>query len=137
GRLNSTLSQHSLAPGWTRAVGTSSASVSYLQLELAEKEGGGRRRPRERCKPICGLLRRTDLPDRARPRDLDQRAIAWRAGKMRIRAKIADGAIIDHISTAIWAKPDVGWPVEPVDIGHKRLVSGAITGEILDLQGER
>jgi hypothetical protein len=44
GRLNSTLSQHSLAR-WTRAIGTSSASVSYLQLKLAEKEGGGRRRP--------------------------------------------------------------------------------------------
>src|SRR5438309_4752083 len=39
GRLHSTLSQHSLAPGWTRAVGTSSASMSYLELELAEKEG--------------------------------------------------------------------------------------------------
>ena len=59
------------------------------------------------------------------------------ADKMRIRAVIPHRAIIHDIGASVWAEPDVGRTVEPIDVGYKRLVVSAVAGKVLDPQGKR
>ena len=46
------------------------------------------------------------------------------------------GAVIDDVSAAVRAEPDIGRAVEPVDVGHECLVTGAVAGKVLKLQSE-
>src|ERR1700704_4260300 len=63
---------------------------------------------------------RTDPPDHARTRDLDQRTIAC-TDEFAVRAtlaEIAHRAVIDDPGAAVRAEPDVGWTVEPAGAAH-------------------
>ena len=80
-------------------------------------------------------LHRANFPDHPGPGNLDERAIGG-ADKMRVRAEIPHCAVIDDIGAAVRAKPDIGWAVEPVDVGHECLVACAVASKVLELQCE-
>jgi hypothetical protein len=55
---------------------------------------------------------------------------------MRVGTVVPDRTIVDDIGASVWAEPEVGRTVEPVDVCHERLVAGAVAGKVLDPQGE-
>jgi hypothetical protein len=80
------------------------------------------------------VLHWADLPDNPRSGDLNQRTVTG-PDNMGIRALVSHRAIIHDIGAPVRAEPDVGRAVEAVEIGSdKRLVTGAVTGKVLDLE---
>src|SRR4029077_8752406 len=96
------------------------------------KKGGGHSRPER----LNTQLHWANLPDHAGARNLDERTIGG-SDKMRVGTVVPHCAIVDDIGTSVWAEPEVGRTVEPVDVCHERLVAGAVAGKALDPQGER
>jgi hypothetical protein len=99
---------------------------------LGTPKKGGRGRPVR----LDGSTTSGRFPDHAGARDLHQWTII-RSNIMRVGAEVVHCTIIDDIGTPVRAEADVGRAVEPVDVGDKRLVAGAVAGKVLELQRER
>src|SRR6267378_1414288 len=85
------------------------------------------------------LLRGANLPDHARPRDLDERTITVRYA-LRLWARLAElphRTIIHYVGAPVGAELDVRWAIEPGAAGDERLLEFDVVGKPLDLQDER
>src|SRR6266436_781821 len=93
-----------------------------------------------RCRPLWRKLSlRTDPPDHARMRDLNQRTIAWNNefGVWIRLAEVAHRAVINDPGAAIRAELDVRWTIEPACAAHERLFKCLVVGKPHDLELKR
>src|SRR4029077_1149566 len=106
------------------------------------------RSSRRRPKPIClvvpvavriRLAYPADLPDYARPRNLEERAVtcdqelAVRVGL----AKVAHRAVIHEVSAVVRPELEIHGTIDPVNPPHERLLECAVVGKPLELELER
>src|SRR5260370_13522513 len=85
------------------------------------------------------LSLRTDPPDHARTRDLNQRTIAWNNefGVWIRLAEVAYRAVINDPSAAIRAELDVRWTIEPACAAHECLFKRLVVGKPHNLEFKR
>src|SRR5260370_17300484 len=92
------------------------------------------------CVPLLRKLSlRTDPPDHAGMRDLNQRTIAWNNEfGVRIRLpEVAHRAVINNPGAAIRAELDVRRTIEPACAAHERLFKCLVVGKAHDLERKR
>ena len=95
--------------------------------------GAAEATPRTR---LGGSAAGADLPDHARLRDLDERAVAIHQefGVGVGLAEIPHRAVIHDIGAAIRAEFDIGRPVEPANAADERLLEGCVVGKPVDVE---
>src|SRR6202035_3636923 len=103
-----------------------------------QKSGADEAAPDPRSTIMSPLLRRADLPNHARTRKLDERAITG-CYELRVGVrltKIPYRPVIDHVSATVGAELDVRRAVEPGAAADEGLFKLLVVGEPLDLQGQ-
>src|SRR2546426_1954176 len=88
---------------------------------------------------LIALAYPADLPNYARPRNLEERAVgcdlelAVRVGL----AKVAHRPVIHEVSAVVRSELEIHGAINPVNLRHERLLEGGVVGKPLEVDAER